>query len=284
MIKHFLLILTFVILQACSGGKNVKQISSRQHDFFSEESFLRFDNKRLQAFQDQAPCFSGNIIDDLKELRSQLDKRKDEPQYWNQIGTCYYLNQDYTKAEYYYQLSLGTAEKLNHTYAPALNNLGILNVKLGHYIQARDYFRKSLKGNRNHTPRYNLALVHLKYNKPEKAIKLLTRFPHQDSSDPDLNFNLAYTYYLLGDFKQCRYHLSKMGAYDSRSDAHYLKAILLYDEGKYQDVLEILEKTTISITEFNKSNNLLKSLAEKKLEELEELAEKKKKAPKVTSK
>jgi Tfp pilus assembly protein PilF len=284
------LLLILSIITSCATQKRDKVVSNKNHDFFSEESFLRFDKNRLKENANNAPCFAGNIIDDLKELRSSLDQNKDNPHYWNQIATCYYLNEQYTKAEYYYQVSLNTAQKKGQVYSPALNNLGLLNLSLKHYITARDYFRKALKNNQFVTPRYNLALIHLKYNKPEMAIKLLSRFAKNKSSDPDLNFNLAYAHYLLGQTQMTHHFLSLMGEQQERSDVIYLKAIMLYDQQKYEQAISLIETSKISIKEFNKTNNTLKILAEKQIERLEELAELEeerkekivKKTPKVT--
>lgn len=273
MIKVFLLLNLLFFLNSCSTSKKGHVVAETKNDFFKEESFLRFDQKRLSEVENNAPCFSGNIIDDLQKLRSNLDTEKDNPHYWNQIATCYYLNKQYTKAEYYYQISLGTAQKKNQIYSPALNNLGLLNLTLKHYITARDYFRKSLKGNQFVTPRYNLALIHLKYKKPEMAIKLLSRYAKSNSKDPDLNFNLAYAHYLLGEFQMSTHFLNQMGEQNNRSDAIYLKAIMLYDQNKFEDAISLIESNKIDIKEFNKSNNMLKVLAERQLERLEELRE-----------
>lgn len=90
---------------------------------------------------------------------------------------------------------------VNPTHLKALNALGLLNYKKGHFKAAEYFFGKALKTHSNEAGLYNnLALVKLAQNESREAVKLLKAGLAQKPNDANLLANLGAIYVSQKDY------------------------------------------------------------------------------------
>ena len=132
-----------------------------------------YQNKYDEAFQ---------IVD---QIYSQF---KNNTSYWNQVGTCYYLKGDYSKAVLFYNKS----RDLDSKFAPPVNNLGVVYQKQGRYQKALSAFKKASELNSfSITPSFNLARLYLQFGIITKAEPIITGLGKRNSNDPQVMNALA---------------------------------------------------------------------------------------------
>lgn len=143
-----------------------------------------------------AKCYQLKFDDALKIADEIYWQYKNNPSYWNQMGTCFYLNSDYSKAILYYN----KARDLDSKYAPAVNNLGVVYVKQAKFQKALSAFKKALDLNSfGITPNYNLARLYLRFGVSTKALPILQALQKRSPKDNDVNSALASAYLISGD-------------------------------------------------------------------------------------
>jgi tetratricopeptide (TPR) repeat protein len=143
-----------------------------------------------------AKCYQLKFDDALKIADEIYWQYKNNPSYWNQMGTCFYLNSDYSKAILYYNKS----RDLDSKYAPAINNLGVVYVKQAKFQKALSAFKKALELNSfGVTPNYNLARLYLRFGVSSKALPILQALQKRSPNDIDVNSALASAYLISGD-------------------------------------------------------------------------------------
>ena len=143
-----------------------------------------------------AKCYQLKFDDALKIADEIYWQYKNNPSYWNQMGTCFYLNSDYSKAILYYN----KARDLDSKYAPAINNLGVVYVKQAKFQKALSAFKKALELNSfGVTPNYNLARLYLRFGVSSKALPILQALQKRSPNDNDVNSALASAFLISGD-------------------------------------------------------------------------------------
>jgi tetratricopeptide (TPR) repeat protein len=259
------LLILIIFISGCSQYKIETDLSSSKEDVLSNESFLRYSSDRIEKAMVQnkslsaiAHCHNGSIEKGQEILKSELDKRKDQADYWNQVGTCFYLNHQFVKAEYFYQLSLQTASKNKRDYAPAHNNLGVIYLRQRHFESAYSEFNKALKINKSfHTPRYNLAHLYLQFGQNEKGLNEFKYLSRTAAGDPGILAGIAISYTLLNDLKKAL----------SRPDVATHYAMALYQSKNYEQAFLILKnRQPTQIRSIRRTGNILLKLIEKELE------------------
>jgi tetratricopeptide (TPR) repeat protein len=141
-------------------------------------------------------CYQLKFEEALKIADEIYWQYKNNPSYWNQMGTCFYLNSDYSKAILYYN----KARDLDGKFAPAVNNLGVVYTKQAKYQKALSAFKKALDLNSfGITPNYNMARLYLRFGVSSKALPILQALQKRSPKDNDVNSALASTYLIAGD-------------------------------------------------------------------------------------
>ena len=205
--------------------------------------------------------------DEYQEAELVMDaiykKYKSHPSYWNQIGTCYFLQNNLRKALLYYNKARSFSKK----YAPAINNLGVIYQKQGLEQKALLAFKKASQlSSFSLTPVFNLAQIYLKYgfsrrarnlfevllkkspqdtdalsgvassylqeNKLQKALEYYNKIQNGEQARAGVGINYSLTLKLLGKSKEAisafeNVSTSKLGSYSS-----YYKKVSLYVRGE----------------------------------------------------
>ncbi|MCF8058372.1 MAG: tetratricopeptide repeat protein [Bacteriovoracaceae bacterium] len=269
------LIVGLLFFCSCATKHLTSKVSDPLTDSFREESFLRYTEDRLKTlentpYQALAKCHGGDTTEGLNQLQKKMKENKKDPEYWNQVGMCYFLNEDYTKAEYFYELSLSQVKK--RSFAPALNNLGVLKLKLRHYEDALNYFKNAASASGAHkVPLFNQAQVYLQFNLLDQAAPILEDLSKTSKNDPDLLFSLGSVYLLKGQMKRALHTYNQIpDSYKNREDVTLVRAISLYEQGLYYEAKEALEaKNFIDYVPLKRSAQKLTKLLEEKIKAIE---------------
>ena len=180
-------------------------------------------------------CYRGQFNNAFKLADEIYQAYKKNSSYWNQIGTCFYLQGEYRKALLYYNKS----REVGGQYAPPVNNIGVLYLKKGQDQMALEAFKKARSIDRNkRTPQYNLAQLYLKYGQLNKAKKIFVSLYKINSADIDIRYALANIYLLEGKLSQSfKMFNSLNGSYKSKPEFKLNYAVLLSLMGRRNESL-----------------------------------------------
>ena len=178
-----------------------------EYDSLSTESIARLPEFKLESVATREDSISKVISlcyqRKFKEASSVMDnlfkKYKNHPAYWNQVGTCYFLQGNMRGALLYYNKS----RSLNKNYAPPINNLGVIYQREGREQKALLAFKKASELNSfSLTPIFNLSQMYLKYGFTDMARSLLVALEKKNSKDNDVINSLAVSYMIEGKFQE----------------------------------------------------------------------------------
>lgn len=142
-------------------------------------------------------CYQGKFEESLKIADDIYTQYKNNTSYWNQLGTCYYLQSDFAKAILFYNKS----RDLDSTFFPPINNLGVVYIKQGKFQKALAAFRKATEVSAfSSTPNYNLAYLYLRFGSIGKAMPILLGLQKKSPQDIEVNSALATANILKGDY------------------------------------------------------------------------------------
>lgn len=128
-------------------------------------------------------CYRGEFIQAEQEMDRTYRQLKSHPSYWNQIGTCYFLQGKSRQALLYYNKALD----INKTYAPAINNTGVIYYREGKHQRALSAFKEASQLNSfSITPSYNVAVLQLQYGFIDSAEQVLLALRRRNQSEPEL--------------------------------------------------------------------------------------------------
>lgn len=250
--KFLLLIVLLFSLTSCASKPRKFIITNHVNDGLRHESLYRYDSSRLLSSKN-----TGNIISVALRLCHQnnfkkaheiflntFEQRKDHPEYWSDVGTCYYLQAEYTKAKFYYQLALGQPSSPAFQ-SKILNNLGLIYLKLSKFDEAKEHFQQSQQLNPNAlTPKFNLAQIFLYFGHYKNAEKLLTHLYQRESKDIDFIYLLGHTKLMQYQYKEAKKYFNFIPEnYLSRQDIANSIAMLHLKLGDYKKAKEALERS-----------------------------------------
>ena len=271
--KTLLLTLTLAGLTGCATNGLTSKVADENRDTFREESFLRYTEARLDKlektpYKSLAKCHSDDVNEGLRELQHQTHEQKKKPEFWNQVGMCYFLANHLVKAEYYFQFALDLDSK--HPYLPALNNLGAIKLKQGHYEMALGYFKQA--GKKLKVPLFNQAQVYLQFNLLKNAQIILEELNRDNRQDPDILLGLGSVYLLQGDTKRSLGTLQQIPErYQNREDVTLIRALGLYQNKLIFEAYALLkEYNFIHYVPIKKSAQKLKELVTLEVRKIEE--------------
>ncbi|MES2526132.1 MAG: tetratricopeptide repeat protein [Bdellovibrionota bacterium] len=203
--KTTLLILSLVFLASCSSSRIERKIDDVHWDSLADESYLRWGESRLEKHAStQHPvinCYKGKAKETLVQYKKDYEKLVGTSYYWLHIGNCYFVQDAWSKAEFYYRMSLD--ESKNATIKSiALNNLGLISFKHEQWEKGKELLKESMKtASEFKVPRYNMSQLYLQFGHYDKAIQLLTEGPFKNSQDIDVYFSLANAWLYKGDLE-----------------------------------------------------------------------------------
>ncbi len=213
----------FLLLIAC-------QTDSQEKNIFANESLIKYNKKTLGEIEKKnsdlkgvALCHEGKFQEGLDHLKQEVKTRKNDPEYWNQVGNCYFLNNNLLKAKFYYNYSLETAKKNKVSYPAALNNIGIIYLGQKNIKAAFDIFQKVQKENPNLvTPVYNLGQIYLEYGYFQKAIESFEKLYQINQKDPSILSSLALSYKKNKNYPEAVKYFSMMSSKDLKISEDYI--------------------------------------------------------------
>lgn len=191
-------------------------------------------------------CYQKKFKQAFVEVRKVNRKYINNPILWNQVGTCYLLDNDRRKALLFYNKSLG----IKSNYAPALNNLGVMYFREGDHSRALVAFKKAIKsGSFNTVPRMNLAYLFLTYGLYDDAIELVEGLSKVNTKDVDVSNILGTAYLMKNDIKKSVSYFSKIDS-DFLEQANYgvnaaLASHLGGNTDQAVDIIDDLDEKTI---------------------------------------
>ncbi len=243
--KWIFFLIVLPALYSCSGKLIKRDIKDSSWDAFSKESFMRMDQERLfksLANKENSGCYQGDFKKTLVKFKEAYGKQKNES-YWLDIGTCFYLEGEYEKAEFYYRLLISET-KNNLLKSITLNNLGLIYLHFGLWDKAHDYFNQSITAAPDFkVPRFNLALLYLQFGLYEKTISIFTSTQFARLKDVDIYLNLASAYLFSGDLAKAE-EVFKLIPADNykREDLAGAYALFLVEKGNMVEASKVLEQ------------------------------------------
>ena len=102
------LLTLFIVLSGCSVAPLTLRTDKVGQDAFKDESFFRYSHGRLKKLQETGykglgQCHQGKYEEGLEMLKKEAMTNQQRPDYWNQVGLCYLMARNYTKASFYFE-------------------------------------------------------------------------------------------------------------------------------------------------------------------------------------
>ena len=185
-------------------------------------------------------CYQKKYDQAFKLIDNYYASYKKHPNYWNQVGSCYFLQGNHRKAILFYNQSLD----MNKKYAPPLNNMGVMFIRKNQYQQAMEYLKKAAKYSPfSRTPIFNLAHLYLQFGLVERAKRLFGVLNRKYSFDIDVISGLASAYLLGGDANRSLEFFKQIDDdYLWRPDISINYAVALWAIGNKQGAEEVYSK------------------------------------------
>jgi Flp pilus assembly protein TadD len=143
-------------------------------------------------------CYQGKTEEAFIEINKVYSQYKNNTSYWNQVGTCYYLMGDYSKAILFYNKS----RDLDSKFIPPLNNLGVVYQKQGRFQKAFSAYKKASEVNAFAvTPAFNLARLYLQFGIVTKAEPILVSLYNKSHDDFQVANSLGTIYLIKKDYQ-----------------------------------------------------------------------------------
>lgn len=235
------------ILVSCSSSRIDRKIDNVAWDSLADESYLRWGEGRIKKNAKNAyeviGCYSGEATETLNSYKKDYLTKNQNPYYWLHIGNCYFIKENWTKAEFFYRMTLEET-KINTIKSIALNNLGLINFKYEQWEKGKELLNESIKiAPKFKVPRYNISQLYLQFGLFDKAIEILNDSVFKGHNDIDVNFSLANAYLYKGDLQTSAQYF-KLIPRDSfqREDIAATFALFLMKHGKVREAKAIMDK------------------------------------------
>jgi len=154
-------------------------------------------------------CYKNDFETAFKAMDEVYSSFKNNASYWNQVGTCYYLKNDFSKATLFYN----KARDLDSKFVAPINNLGVLYLKTNKPQKALAAFEKASEMSTfSITPNLNLAKVYLKYGMNVKSLRILQGLYKKNSQDQFVGALYANSLVINKEFDSAAKIFSKLNA------------------------------------------------------------------------
>ncbi len=220
-------------------------------DSLVDESIYRIPEVDLKILVNEEDPLSeiASLCYQKKNKRAELVMNKiykryqNHPGYWNQVGTCYFLEGHLRKALLYYNKSRSLSKK----YAPPINNLGVIYQRQGFEQKALLAFKKARGLNSfSLTPVFNLAQMYLKYGFSKRARSLFLTLFRKSPQDVDVLNGLATSYLLDHNiFKSVEFFSKIPSRFRKHAGIALNYAIALKYIGRPKDAKQLIENLSV---------------------------------------
>jgi tetratricopeptide (TPR) repeat protein len=205
--KSTLYLMTLLFLASCSSSRIDRRIEDVTWDSLADESYLRWGEQRLKTGAkglDVVKCYQGEAQETLDLYKKEYLTRKDDPYYWLHVGNCYFVEEKWTKAEFFYRQALEEA-KLAPVRSIALNNLGLISFKHEQWEKGKEFLTKAIAtAPKFKVPKFNLSQLYIQFGFYEKAIEMLNDSVFRGDKDIDVYFSLANAHFYKGELNEAR--------------------------------------------------------------------------------
>ena len=283
-LKALTYLLVIMTAFSCANYKLETRIENEADDVLAGESFLRYSTKRFEIIQSKKNaiqsavtyCHQNEFKKGLSILRKNLKKEQENPNYWNHLGTCFYLNNQFAKAKYYFLISLQKGKRKGHKvseFLPAYNNLGLVFMKLRSYDNALSNFKLADLRGKLLTPKFNMLQLYLKFGQLQKAYELANHLYRKSPKDVDVISSLGTIHILRGEFDVANKYFKKLDPkYLEREDISGHYAIVLYKLGNLEGAKKMLQNGQYTrIKPIKNMRDNLSNIIERELKVLKEL-------------
>lgn len=245
--KNFLVLTILLVIASCSSSRLDRKIDDVTWDSLADESYLRWGEQRLKASanpdHEVVGCYQGKAKETLVKFKKDFITKGQSPYYWLHIGNCYFIQESWTKAEFYYRMTLDEA-KTPTIKSIALNNLGLIHFKYEQWEKGKEYLRQSMALAPNFkVPRYNISQLYLQFGHYDKAIEVLNESAFKGHKDIDVFFSLANAYLYKGDLAKSREYFDKIPAENfRREDIAATYSLYLIKTGKFKEAKLVMKQ------------------------------------------
>lgn len=240
------LMLTFG-LSSCSTLKTSKAIfvsrdMERSIKFNSNVfEYLHMEEEALEK-EIQRQCISGSFSVEVEKMFNML-KEKKSPLILIEVGVCYQLAGEFSKALYYYDQGLSLLKKNQaRLKSTVFNNLGIMFAKRDQLDKAYRYLEKSLlERPNNFISTYNMALILTSIGRYDESISLISKFRGKGFQEKQLRNILGIDFLSVNDLASLESKvINRLD--DNLSEKTFLQAMVKYiRSGDSKVVYEMVE-------------------------------------------
>lgn len=240
--------ITFILftLVSCSSSRIDRKINDVTWDSLADESYLRWGETRLEQYankdHDVVGCYQGKEKSTLDKYKKDFLTKGQTPYYWLHIGNCYFIQESWSKAEFYYRMTLEES-KIPTVKSIALNNLGLIHFRYEQWEKGKEYLRQSMAlAPKFKVPRYNLSQLYLQFGLYDKAIDVLSDSAFRGHKDIDVYFSFANAYLYKGDLKKAHEYFSMIPRENyTREDIAATYALYLIKTGDLKGAKAIMK-------------------------------------------
>lgn len=245
--KTFASLLILLVFASCSSSRIDRKISDVSWDSLADESYLRWGENRLEKHakteHEVVGCYLGEADDTLEGYKKNYLTKNQDPYYWLHIGNCYFIKEKWTKAEFFYRMTMEeTKEKTVKSIA--LNNLGLIHFKYEQWEKGKSLLQESMSlAPKFRVPRYNISQLYLQFGLYDKAIEMLSDSVFKGQKDIDVYFSLANAYLYKGDLKNSAAYFQMIPRESFvREDIASTYALFLIRQGKVKEAKSVMDK------------------------------------------
>lgn len=278
-----MIFLNCLLLVGCSTPHLDTRLDKSNNDLLISESFMRYNTHRIDTeylkesgllSKAILSCHQGKFTKGLSILEGIMNENKENSLYWNALGTCYFLNKEFSKSLFFYQtgieaLKFSKLSSQKNIKALLYNNIGLLHLSFSRFNEAFDFFNQAESISPDLlTPKYNLAQLHLEFGNTDEALRILKSLFQQNKNDIDILYSLALIYLQKNDFKTSFSYIRYIDPdYLNRSDIVGIYALNLIEQDKLLEAQTILKKQQLSF-EYDHRNKLVSEMLDQKLKEI----------------
>jgi tetratricopeptide (TPR) repeat protein len=273
MIRSLLFISFILFFASCSSSRIDRKIEDSSWDSLADESYLRWGEGRLEkSAKSELPvvgCYLGETKKTLESYKKDYLAKKDDPYYWLHIGNCYFLQEKWSKAEFFYRLTLDE-NKSKMIKSIALNNLGLIHFKFEQWEKGKEYLHQSMGlAPKFKVPRYNMSQLYLQFGFYDKAIEVLSDSSFKAYKDIDVYFSLANAYLYKGDLQKSEEYFKLIPKdHLRREDISATYALFLIKRGKFKDAKNIMDDRERSgVVEITRISQKIEKMISSRLKE-----------------
>ena len=244
--KNIISVFILLTLVSCSSSRIDRKIDDVAWDSLADESYLRWGEQRLEKSakteHQVIGCYKGEAKETLNTFKKEYLTKNESPYYWLHIGNCYFIQENWSKAEFFYRMTLEES-KVKTVKSIALNNLGLIHFKYEQWEKGKDFLKESMNlAPKFKVPRYNISQLYLQFGLYDKAIEVLNDSAFKGHKDIDVYFSLANAYLYKGDLKTSSQYF-QMIPQDNfrREDIAATYSLFLIKQGKIKEAKAVMD-------------------------------------------